>query len=183
MTRNMRYKFLYIMLICVALTACSESKDSEKIVKEEIQADEMPDQVAYDVKVDFMDSTFLKAKLKANRARIYTEKKKTYLDGDMTAEFLSIYNGARVSILTADSAEIDDNTQDMVARGNVIVYSDSTDTKMETSVLFWDNKTRLFHSPEFVKVTSPHEVMRGYGFESDQNLKYYKFYKVSGERK
>ena len=85
--------------------------------------------------------------------------------------------------MSCDSAEIDDRTKNMLAKGNVLVWSDSSRTKLETSVLHWDNKTQLFYSTEFVTIDSPEEKIQGYGFESDQNLKYYRIFKVSGEQK
>lgn len=181
---RLMYRILpYILLASMILFSCSEDK-VEPVKDTPAEALEtQPDQISTDVKITFVDSSVVKARLKANKARVFTKLQKTYLDGDMVVEFLSQYTGERVSILTADSAEIDDKTKDMTARGNVIVFSDSTFTKLETTTLNWDNGTRLFHSKEYVVITSPTETTRGYGFESDQNLKNYKIFKVSGEIK
>jgi LPS export ABC transporter protein LptC len=107
----------------------------------------------------------------------------TYLDGGLQVEFYSRSSGKRVSFLTADSAKIDDRTKNMLAWGHVVVIGDSSHSRLETSILHWDNKTQKLYSTEFVKITSPGEKLQGYGFESDQNLTNYKIFKVSGEQK
>jgi len=71
----------------------------------------------------------------------------------------------------------------MHAYGHVVAINDSARTRMETSILFSNNKTEKFYSTEFVKVVSPKERIQGYGFESDQNLNNYKIFRVSGEQK
>jgi Lipopolysaccharide-assembly, LptC-related len=63
-----------------------------------------------------------------------------------------------------------------------VVVSDSG-VVVETEKLFWDNQRQLIHSDEFVKITSPKENLQGHGFESDQNLKNYKIFRVTGTAK
>jgi LPS export ABC transporter protein LptC len=139
--------------------------------------------MSWDVDIMFYDSSKIKARLKAKRARVYQQKMETLFDKGLEVDFFSIQTGKRNSRLTADSARIDDKTKNMVAFGNVIVISDSSNTKLETQLLHWDNKTQKFFSNEFVSITSPTEYIQGYGFESDANLTNYKILKVSGEQK
>jgi hypothetical protein len=47
--------------------------------------------------------------------------------------------------------------------------------------LFWNNKGRLIHTPDFVSVTSPREKVQGQGFESDQRLRNYRIFKVTAQ--
>ncbi len=150
---------------------------SAEIVNPEIQ----PDQISSNVEVFFVDSTFTKAILNADTAKIYNDRKETYLIGSVKVRFFDDKHKGEVSVLTSDSAKIDDRTKDMLARGNVLVVSETRQTTIETSVLNWDNKNRKLYSTEYVKIVSPKETLEGYGFESDQTLSNYKIFKVKGE--
>ncbi len=170
-------------MAAVFCVSCTESKKPPIAETEQFGLRKPPDQVSWNVEVFFMDSSYTKARLNADMGRMYFEEKKTYLDGNVKVEFYSQQTGQRTTLMTADSAEIDDATKNMYAHGNVVVYSDSSKTRVETQALHWDNKTQLFYSKEFVTIDSPSENIRGYGFESDQTLKNNKIFKVSGEQK
>ncbi len=179
----MKIKILLVILILLCLLSCKENKVEPKTLRDTVNLETAPDQTSWDNDVIFVDSSFTKARLKAKRARVYEKRMQTVLDGGVYVEFYSRWTNKRTSHLTADMAEINDRTKDMLARGNVVVISDSSQTKVETQLLNWNNKTQMFYSTEFVKVTSPKEIIQGYGFESDQNLDNYKIFRVSGERK
>lgn len=139
-----------------------------------------PDQIGKNVEVIFNDSGFTKAILKANTGRVYQENQETFLDDNVLVEFFSKEDKSRVSKLSSDSARIDDVSKNMTARGNVVVVSDSSGNRLETSILHWNNSTQKIYSNEFVKIWTRNEIITGYGFESDQNLDNYKINKVSG---
>ncbi len=130
--------------------------------------------------VEFLDSGRMRAVLYAAWASVYDTKQETHLGGGLRVEFMS-RSGVRVSVLTADSAVIDDRTKDMIARGNVVVVSDYPVRTVRTTVMMWDNARQRLHSQEFVSISSPEEILQGYGFESDQNLEHYTIYRVSGQ--
>jgi LPS export ABC transporter protein LptC len=131
--------------------------------------------------VQFMDSSYLKAVLKAAWAEVYESRQQTLLGGGVRVEFRSRATGAVVSVLTADSAVIDDKTKNMTAIGNVVVVSDAPPRTVRTSLMMWDNARQKLHSTAFVSIVSPEEILQGYGFESDQNLEHYVIYNVSGQ--
>lgn len=163
--------------------SCGQEKiQTAKIADSSAVSEDMPDQISWDAEVIFVDSSFTKAILNAERARVYNERMETLLDGGVKVKFMDKESKKKVSTLTADSARIDDKTKDMLAKGDVVVISDSSNTKLETSLLMWDNKTEKLYSTEFVRITSPNEILEGYGFESDQNLTNYKVMNVSGVR-
>ena len=178
-------KPLVLIIICISVLffiACDE--EIKLSVQDKIDKSEtMPDQISWDIEVNFIDSSFTKAILTARKALIYEKKKETFLDSGMRVVFFSSKTRKRASVLTADSAKIDDNTKDMLAMGNVLVISDSTHTKLETNLLMWKNKDEKLYSTEFVRITTPYEKLKGWGFESDLNLTNYKIFKVSGETK
>ncbi len=171
------------MLITVLIQSCDKPGGNKHIYKDTIVEGLTPDQTGWNVTVRFVDSSTTKAILVAGRTRVYQKRNETLLDGGIEVQFFSTETGERTSKLTADSAVIDDNTKNMVAKGNVIVIADSSGTKLETSVLHWNNKTRKIYSSEYVEITSASETLKGWGFESDENLNNYKIFKVSGEKR
>jgi LPS export ABC transporter protein LptC len=180
-----KYSFILILLIVLPMLFISCDKST---VKEPRKADTLitgitPDQTGWDVTVRFVDSSITKAILKAGRTRIFQKRYETILDEGLEVQFFSAETGRRVSRLTADSAIVDDKTKNMVAKGHVVIIADSSGTKLETSVLHWNNKTQKIYSTEYVVITSRSETLRGWGFESDQNLNNYKVFKVSGEKR
>lgn len=181
--KNKYYFILFVLIIAFALNSCEETKVVQKVNKDSLNIAILPDQEGWKVEVHFVDSSFTRAKLKAKKSRVYQNHQETFLDDSLNVEFFSRSSNKRVSYLTADSAKIDDRTRNMLAWGKVVVIGDSTHTKLETSVLHWDNKTQKLFTTEFVKISSPREHLEGYGFESDQNLNNYKIFRVSGVQK
>jgi LPS export ABC transporter protein LptC len=178
-------KLLQLLVVCYFLVFFCSCEEGEKLAVSQLDdaSETLPDQISWDVTVDFIDSSFKKAVLTARKALIYEKRKETVLDSGLKVVFFSSKTGKRASVLTADSAKIDDITKDMMAMGNVIVISDSNQTKLETELLMWKNRDEKLYSTEFVRITSPDEKLQGYGFESDLNLTNYKIFKVSGETK
>jgi len=170
------------ILFVILFFGCNESSTYKNYVKEN-QSEIKPDQSGTYIEVAFMDSSKIKAILRADRSRIYQDRFETFLDNNIKVEFFSKDGRSRVSLLTADSAKIDDKTKNMTAWGKVVVVADSSGTVIETSLLMWDNGSQKLYSTEFVTITSPNERIQGYGFESDQNLTNYKIFKVSGVKK
>jgi len=139
-----------------------------------------PAHVSYGVTVKFTDSARTKAILRAAVARIFESRQETTMSDTVIVDFYSMTSGKRVARLTADSAIVDDRTMNMIAIGNVVVYSDSTRTTLSTPRLLWENTRELLSSTEDVKIVTPKETILGTGFESDQYLTSYRIYKVHG---
>jgi LPS export ABC transporter protein LptC len=174
-------KSFFIIILFIILTFGCEERKLAIIKKiDKLAEGEQPDQVSSNVTVIFADSAFTKAVLHAKYARVYQKRMETYLDSGMKVDFMSQKSANRISVLTADSARIDDRTKNMLARGHVLVISDSANIKLETTLLEWNNSTQKIYSSEYVVITTDKEIIRGYGFESDPNLANYKINRVSG---
>ena len=173
---------LYIILTSLALISCHQ--EDTKIVKQVNESNHnKPDQTIIKINVSFVDSNYTKAVLYADSGFTYNSTNRTILKNNIKVDFYAKESFKRISTLSADSVVIDDNTKNMTAYGNVVVKSDSTFTTLETKLLQWDNKSRKLFTPEFVKITSPNEILQGYGFESDEKLSYYKIFKVTGQQR
>lgn len=172
---------LIVIAFCL-LASCSDNKVVPQGARES-EAQAAPDVFAEKIETIFVDSSYTKAILRARYALIFNNPPTTILRGGMTVEFLSKTTQKRLSLLTADSAVVDDKTKNMTAYGHVTVVSDSSQSRLETEVLNWDNARQKVNSKEFVRITSPLETVTGYGFESDVYLHNYVIYKISGEKR
>jgi len=74
------------------------------------------------------------------------------------------------SVLIAEKGDINTETGDMEATGNVVFTSESEKVKIETDKLNWDNKSRKIVTDSFVKETRPGGIVTGYGLEADPDL-------------
>jgi LPS export ABC transporter protein LptC len=82
--------------------------------------------------------------------------------------------------MRAKEGVVNEQTYDLRADGDVVVVSDDS-TKLRSERLFWDNRRRLIHTPEYVTIVSPRERIQGQGFESDQRLRNYRIFKVTAQ--
>lgn len=167
-----------LAIFCLSVSAC-ERESSAGLIK--LETSDSANHYSTRPVVQFMDSSFMRAKLTAGWARMYDRIKRKHLGGGLNVEFYGRPSGLLASVLTADSAVIEDDTKNMTARGNVVVTSERTLTTVKTSTLIWDNARNILRSDEFVDITSPTERLQGYGFESDPNLQHYTIYKVTGQ--
>ena len=175
--------FTFYVVVFLFIFSCNNTEQVKKSINDNQNID-FPDQIMHKLKVNFIDSNRIKAILTGNRARIYTDRKETWVDSNVFVEFYSRKNDKKESLLYSDSAKIDDRTKNMFAYGNVkVVKIDSGNTILTTQLLEWNQRERKLYSTEFIRLESPIEIIEGYGFESDQSLNNYKIFKVSGEKK
>jgi LPS export ABC transporter protein LptC len=172
---------LLIIAVCGLFVGSGCAEKIKPSVLGGVSSAALPTQESWNSKVTFTDSGVVKAILKAGHISQYEGSKQTLLDKGVHVDFFDEH-GVHSSVLTSETGKVDENTNNLEAIGNVVVVSDSG-VVVETEKLFWDNQRQLIHSDEFVKITSPKENLQGHGFESDQNLKNYKVFRVTGTAK
>jgi LPS export ABC transporter protein LptC len=139
----------------------------------------LPSQESWRSTVYFTDSARIKAVLWAGHIADFQSRRITLLDDSVHVDFFDT-QGRHTSLLTARRGKVDDATQDFVAYEDVVVVSDSGST-MKTDSLFWTNADRTIHTNAFVDITSPTEHIMGQGLVSDQDLKNYRIFRVTGQ--
>lgn len=159
------------------LTACEEK--IKPSVLSNLDSQSLPKQESWDSQIVVSDSGRTKAIIYAGYIRVYDYPPETQLSDGVTVHFYD-ENGRESSVLTSREGRVDDRTNDLEAMGNVVVVS-SDSTILRTERLFWDNRRRLIHTPEFVAITSPKEKIQGKGFEAHQDLKNYRIFHVTGQ--
>ncbi|MGI6339009.1 MAG: LPS export ABC transporter periplasmic protein LptC [Bacteroidales bacterium] len=63
-------------------------------------------------------------------------------------------------------------------KDSVIAVNESGD-RLETELLYWDQKKELIYTDRFVKITNEDQIVQGFGFESDPRLTRRKIKNVS----
>ncbi len=172
-------RFFCIIIFCSAFlfSACEEK--IRPSVLGGVSSSSLPSQESWNATITFTDSGIVKAIVKAGHIYSYDNSTVTYLESGVQVDFFD-ENGNHSSVLTSTKGKVDEGTNDLEAVGNVIVRSDSG-VVVVTEKLFWDNNRQLIHSPEFVKITSHTEQLQGTGFESDNSLRNYRIFKVTGQ--
>ena len=143
-----------------------------------VNPDSIPSQESYNPTVTFSDSGNTKAILKSGLIRVYSKFNYTLIDSGAHVDFYK--SGVYSSTLTGKRGKIYDGTKDVEVYDSVKLVSENGSV-LTTEKLLWENKTRKVRSEEFVHIKTKTDDIRGYGFESDENLKNYVIYKVSGE--
>jgi LPS export ABC transporter protein LptC len=179
----MKHIVILSFAIILLLNNSCENASEKQVVFDStfVKSADSPDQIFKMFEVFFYDSSYKKAKLSANYAKMFFRSKRTLVDTNVYCEFYDKDGISISSVLKSDSAIVEDDTKNMFAYGNVKVNSDSTKTKLTTQLLQWDNARQLLLTDKFVRIESPYEIIEGYGFESNLNLSNYKIFKVSGQ--
>jgi LPS export ABC transporter protein LptC len=162
-----------------ALVLCACEERIKPSVLTDLRTKDLPSHESWNTTITFSDSGRIQAVMKVGHLEKFEEAQRTDLDGGLHVDFFD-ENGHHTSVLTAIKGTVDDRTHDLEATGNVVVVSDSGST-LRTEQLFWRNSIRRVQSDQFVKITSLREEIQGQGLDSDQSLKNYRIYRVTGQ--
>jgi len=171
--------FLLVLPAILLVPGCEEKVKPS--VLSTIDSHTIPQQESWNSDIVVSDSGRVRAIIHAGYIRVFESSRQTLMSEGVRVRFLSS-EGVQTSVLTSDEGAVDETTNDLEARKKVYVVS-SDSVKLWTEVLYWDNRRRLIHTPEFVRIVSPKEKLQGHGFESDQNLNNYRIFHVTGEAK
>jgi LPS export ABC transporter protein LptC len=166
-----------LMAVTVLMFSGCEEKVRPSVVA--VQQVDIPSQESWNSTVTFTDSARVKAILWSGHIASYANRQYTVLGDSVHVDFFDEFEH-HTSLLTARSGRVNDRTQDLEAYEHVLVISDSG-TVLKTDSLFWDNAARKIHTQAFVEITSPTERIMGHGMVSDQGLKNYKIFRVTGQ--
>ena len=162
--------FFFILAV-----SCSEEKIQPSIDKTSVQG-EIPSNESWNSKIMFTDEGNIKAVLFTDHLKMYEVQKITLLDGVK----INFYNKDQknTSWLTSLRGKVDDVTKNMFAFDSVVARNDSG-TVLKTNELMWRQKDQKILTDKFVTITSPKEIIQGFGFESDQHLNNYVIYNIT----
>jgi LPS export ABC transporter protein LptC len=133
---------------------------------------ELPDQEVSDFVVTETDAGRPEWTMYARSAAMFNARSLVVAQG-VRIDFFD-EKGQRSSTLTAREGEMHQTRRDMVARGNVILRT-TEGTRMSTETLQFLNREQRIVSDTLVRVERAGDVLTGYGFESDPELKHFEF--------
>jgi len=133
---------------------------------------ELPDQEVSDFEATETDQGQTQWKMYARSAATYRARNLVIARG-LRIDFYD-EKGERSSTLTSREGEMNDMTHDMTARGDVVIQT-TEGTRMTTDQLQFHNRIQRIQTESFVRVDRRGDVLTGYGFDSDPQLKDFQF--------
>jgi LPS export ABC transporter protein LptC len=173
------YAAMVVCVGCITLGLCACSGKIRPSVLQGVDTKHGPQQESWHSTVIISDSGKVQAKIIAGYIRKFDNPQETMMDSGLVVYFFNDL-GKQTTTMTAMSGKVNERTYDIDAFGNVLVVSDDS-TRLRSERLFWDNRRRLIHTPDYVSIVSPKEKVQGQGFESDQRLRNYRIFKVTAQ--
>lgn len=168
--------------VCIAafwFTGCEE-KIKPSIIPS-VNSQTLPQQESWNSTIVVSDSGRIHAIIWAGYIRVYESNQVTQMSQGVRVRFFDS-EGEQTSYLTSEEGSADEITNNLEAHKNVVVVS-SDSSQLKTENLLWDNRRQLIYTPrdEYVEITTEKEKLQGRGFESDQYLRNYRIFRVTGE--
>ncbi len=171
----MKSSVFAFLLFAFFFISCGEKKIEPSVSIAE--GDSLPSQESWGDTIYFTEQGKLQAILESRHLKEYSDLKTKYLD-TIKVRFYKGKGKNPSSVLTANHAEINDKSNKMIARGNVVVKSGNGRT-LKTPELIWLNKKNKIYSDKSVWIADSNEVIEGVGFESDKELNNYVIRKIT----
>lgn len=168
--------FYYLLIPFIFFLGCQSQKLKPKI-HIDLENKNLPVQESWNSKIIFTENGILRAIMYSRNIKVFENPREKLID-EMKVDF---YNnqGVKTSWLTSKKGRIDDVTENMYAIENVIAKNDSSNVVLNTEELMWRKVDRKIVSNKFVRITSPDEIIEGFGMESDQHLRNYKVFDIT----
>jgi LPS export ABC transporter protein LptC len=169
-----------ILILFICLLSLLVSCDEEKIkpsVNQSFQGVRLPAQESWNSTVFFTDSGNTKAILYAGHLQVFEDTKETLMDEGIKVDFFNEQQ-VKSTTLTSKRGRVDETTNNLYAIDSVVAVNDSG-VVLKSEEIVWRNNDRKIFTDKFVTIESPDEIIQGYGFESDQQLKNYVIYNIT----
>lgn len=163
-----RLRAIALGLAVVAGLAGCGSED--KVVPRPTSGPELPSQEVRDFTLEESDTGAPEWILTSRYAATY-DKRGVIVARGVAIDFFDS-KGAKYSHLTATEGEIKRPSNDMEARGNVVVTT-TDGVRIQTESLRFLNRERKIVSDAYVRLERNGDVVTGIGFESDPSLEHF----------
>ena len=143
-------------------------------------SDYLPLVEAENFQTQFTDSGEIRFFMKTPKLLQFESEGKVYYEFPEGIELVKYDEHKRIiSSLTSDYAKRFLKDETWEAKNNVVATNAKGDT-LKTEHLIWDEKNEKIYTEEFVRIIRPDQLIRGYGFESDQSLENWRIKKPEG---
>ena len=176
-TLNITAAFLAAVMF-VLFPACSGKE--KKLAEAISENDTLPSMKSLGVTTLISDSGITRYKIVAEEWLIHDKKNPPYWafeKGVYLEKFDTLF---RIDAsIKADKAYYHEKKKLWELRGHVQILSQRGD-KFQTDLLFWDEKKEKVYSDKFIQIEQEDKIIKGYGFESNQNLTEYEIKNTTG---
>lgn len=166
---------IFLGVLLFGILSCNITQDEPSSPKSD---EVLPDQESWQSTIIITKDGRRMAEVWAGYIATYNEKNETILKDSIHIDFYD-QEGNHNSILTANEGLVYNQTNNMIAIGNVIVVSDSG-IVLETEELKWSNQEQKIVSDVEVIFTTETEKLIGDSFISDPDLKNYEIKNARG---
>lgn len=158
-----------ILAFGIALVGCGDSGEPPLVAEDILQLNQEANQVLFGSEHWVTSEGIRRARIEADTAFFIDEKATVEIRG-MTVVFFDAA-GDTTSILTSREGEYNWNTQNMVARRDVVVVNPKDGRRVETSVLYYNRMEDRIWGDEATKMYDPDGmVTEGTAFETDPRM-------------
>jgi LPS export ABC transporter protein LptC len=164
-------------MLLLGIAGCEEK--IKPAVLSTVDSRTLPQQESWNSTITVSDSGRVSAIIWAGYIQVFETSRKTYMSKGVKVRFFDP-QGEQTSVLTSEEGTVDEATNNLEAHNHVIVVSRDS-SRMSTEQLYWDNLRQLIYTLDFVRIKTVKEQLQGHGFESDQSLKHYRIFRVTGQ--
>lgn len=166
------------MVMLVLFSSCSSRK--KELGEAITERDSLPVMDTRGVVTLVSDSGIIRYRINAEEWKVYDRKSPSYWafeKGVYVEKFDSLFQ-VEASI-EADTAYYYDKQKLWKLMSNVHIRNLKGE-KFDTDLLFWDQNKKKVYSDRQVRIEQPDQIIYAVGFESDEQLTKYKFFKTNG---
>ena len=176
-TLNITAAFLAAVMF-VLFPACSGKE--KKLAEAISENDTLPSMKSLGVTTLISDSGITRYKIVTEEWLIHDKKNPPYWafeKGVYLEKFDTLFHID--ASIKADTAYYHEKKKLWELKGHVQILSQRGD-KFQTDLLFWDEKKGKVYSDKFIQIEQEDKVIKGYGFESNQDLTEYEIKNTTG---
>ena len=167
-----------VMLFSIAtLFSC---KNDPELVKAVGSQDKVPTEVSFETEILYSDSAIIRIKLTTPKLIRFSGEETPYVEFPQGL-FLTMFDssGAVESTLKANYGVNYPNEKKIEVKQDVEVVN-NTGEILNTEHLIWLRDEKKIYTEEFVKITTPDEIIYGDGLEANENFTKYRIKNIKG---
>lgn len=163
---------VFFALLAGGLLAACQKPGEEK--RQVFTEDDVAVEVAREVEILYSDSAIVRVRVTGPLLHNVSarENPRQHFPEGVRIDFLEFDLSVK-STLTAKMATRSQERGQIVARDSVVLTTVKRE-RLDTEELIWDERTAKVRTDKFVKVTTPEEVVYGFGLEAEQDFSYWK---------
>lgn len=168
-----------LFILCTTICLSCKENDVEEVDKV-VEDQKFNTEEADTVQILYSDSAKVKVQIDAPKLVSVASKKdptQEFPDGVSVVFFNS--KGGIKSKLTSKYAIREIAKNIIIVRDSVVLTNDEQQ-KLETEEMTWDEQKNKIYSDKFVRVTTPQQMIEGYGFTSDAEFSKWTMDTISG---